>query len=163
MLSKHTLSELQAGAAMSAFVRAELCRRAHRQSVAAILLQACLRSLSWRLKWQTMEGSALAKSPAEMDVLEKEIRDRSQLAVMQIQSSIRRLLQRKMGIKKMLVAKKMDSIRLLQSKCRRHRCRLHHARLLAGIALQSGVRAMMTRKRGIEKQGAALLLSLIHI
>ena len=157
LLSKHTLSELQAGAAMSAFVRAELCRRAHRQSVAAILLQACLRGLSWRLKWQTMEGSALAKSPSEMDVLEKEIRDRSQLAVMQIQASIRRLLQRKMGIKKMLVAKKMDSIRLLQSKCRRHRCRLHHARLLAGIALQSGVRAMMTRKRGFEKQGAALL------
>jgi hypothetical protein len=107
----------------SSYARAALCRRTHAQIVGAIRLAAYMRALVQRSTWRTVDGAALRKIPAEMDALDREMEQERCSAIVCIQASIRRLLQRKSGEERMMDAKRVDSITLIQASSRRLRAR----------------------------------------
>jgi hypothetical protein len=110
-------------------------RRKYAQTVAGLLIAAYLRACVVREKWQTVDGSALRKTPTKRetktDALDKERIETQRLAVEYIQASIRRLMQRKVGDDQMQNTRETDSCCLLQAAYRRQCALRENARLLA--------------------------------
>jgi tetratricopeptide (TPR) repeat protein len=144
--AQRSFSKLKAASTLSCHAHAALRRREYVKTSAALLIQSHLRHLLDRLKWVTMDGAALVKTPAEMDILDRMREEERSAAIRCIQSKIRRLLQRRIGSKKMMVAKKTSLCRLLQAACRRQSSRRMYDRLLAAVTLQARNRAVLMRE-----------------
>ena len=142
---------------ISKVARAALCRQNHARHVAATLLYAYMRSVAVLRRWETMDGAALSKTPAEMRALDKQTEEERRRGIEQIQAAARRLLQGKLGHEVMLQSNRVDSCSYLAALCRRRSAHDRHARLLASTYLQAWTRAVLVLKRSHEEKCGAFL------
>ena len=126
---------------VSKFVTAALCRRNHHaRHVASTLLRTYMRSVAMRSRWETMDGAALDKTPAEMRALDNQRQEERCRAIQRMQAASRRWLQSQLGQDIMLQSKRTDLIPCLAALCRRRSARQQHSRLVASTYAQARIR-----------------------
>ena len=146
------------GVTVSKFARAALGRCQHSQTVAGVLLQAYARTLAARLKWRTVDGAAICKTPVQFDERDRQERELLQHALTSIQANFRRLLALQAGVLETIVARKKGAVCLLQALTRRQQMQRQFSELLAGLTLQAACQTMLlTRARGRASTSAAVV------